>query len=212
LDFDGTSPEAFEGNVRLNDLFIKAKAGCNASLGELLNEFRPFLLQIANDQMPSQFRCKLGGSDIVQQSFMNASRSFDQFHGKSPNELTNWLARIVVNNVLSARRHFRSEKRNAEQEIRMTLNGSTAAGQLDIPCEGSSPSKRMISEERRLHIAKGLSKLSEDYRRVILMRHQDGLSFSEMGMALQRSADATRKLWARAAEALANELRSMGVA
>jgi RNA polymerase sigma-70 factor, ECF subfamily len=127
---------------------------------------------------------------------MDASKSFDQFHGKNTDELTNWLAQIVINNVLSARRHFRSEKRNAAKEIRITNHGSIAVGQFDIPSDGSSPSKRMISEERKLNISKALSRISEDYRRVILMRHQDGLSFSEMGLALQRSADATRKLWA----------------
>jgi RNA polymerase sigma-70 factor (ECF subfamily) len=50
--------------------------------------------------------------------------------------------------------------------------------------------------------------LPDDYRRVIELRYLEEQSFEEIGARMQRSADAARKLWARAVERLQQELES----
>src|SRR5262249_6273605 len=45
-----------------------------------------------------------------------------------------------------------------------------------------------------------LGRLPEDYRRGITPRHEEQLSFEEIGRLLQRSPDAARELWARGLE------------
>ena len=213
LASDQLPPLAFEQNARLLELLSKSKQGCEHALGELLTEYRPFLLQVANQRLPTSVQSKLGGSDIVQQSFLNASHAFNQFHGETIEELTAWLVRIVVNHALSARRHFNTNKRQASKEVRIQHDrvfGDQSQGfEADVPADESSPSRRAMSEERKQVIDRALASLSEEYRFVLELRIQDELTFAEIGQILQRSPDAARKLWARAAETLAKVLRSM---
>jgi RNA polymerase sigma-70 factor (ECF subfamily) len=51
-----------------------------------------------------------------------------------------------------------------------------------------------------------MERLPEDYRQVLMMRYQDQLPFEEIAQKLGRTANAVRKLWARAVERLEVEL------
>jgi RNA polymerase sigma-70 factor (ECF subfamily) len=51
-----------------------------------------------------------------------------------------------------------------------------------------------------------MSRLPEDYRRIILLRYQEGLTFEEIGKRLGRTENAVRKLWARAVERIREDL------
>ncbi len=51
-----------------------------------------------------------------------------------------------------------------------------------------------------------LRKLPNQYQEVIQWRNYDRASFEEIGQRLERSAEATRKLWVRAVEMLQQEL------
>jgi RNA polymerase sigma-70 factor (ECF subfamily) len=51
-----------------------------------------------------------------------------------------------------------------------------------------------------------VERLPDDYRQVLLWRYQERLSFEEMARRLGRSANAARKLWARAVERQEQEM------
>jgi RNA polymerase sigma-70 factor (ECF subfamily) len=72
-----------------------------------------------------------------------------------------------------------------------------------------SPSGEAMEHEQDQALQAALGRLPEDYRRVIALRHQEDLSFEEIGRLLQRSPDAARKLWARAIERLQEELEPL---
>jgi RNA polymerase sigma-70 factor (ECF subfamily) len=48
-----------------------------------------------------------------------------------------------------------------------------------------------------LIVADGLSRLSEDYRTVLMLRHLEGLSFTDIAAQMGRSVDSVEKLWVR---------------
>jgi RNA polymerase sigma-70 factor (ECF subfamily) len=51
-----------------------------------------------------------------------------------------------------------------------------------------------------------LDRLPEDYRQVLLLRHQEELPFEEIARVMGRSPNAVQKLWARAVERMQQEL------
>ena len=51
-----------------------------------------------------------------------------------------------------------------------------------------------------------MERLSPDYRRVLALRHQEQLTFEQIGQQMQRTANAARMLWLRAVERLQKEL------
>src|SRR5436190_19888330 len=94
------------------ELVDRARAGSDEALGQLLEGFRPFLLQMAEEDIGSGLRPKAGASDLVQQSFLEAQRDFKSFRGMSREEALAWLRHILQNNLLDlARRYNATDKR-----------------------------------------------------------------------------------------------------
>src|SRR5450755_4190289 len=58
-----------------------ARSGNGDSLGLVLEICRNYLLEIANAELGEDLQAKAGGSDLVQQTFLEAQRDFGQFRG-----------------------------------------------------------------------------------------------------------------------------------
>ena len=67
----------------VNNLIDQARLGSIEASGELLEACRGYLLLIANGQLDADLRQKLGGSDLVQETFVQAHRDFVRFNGGS---------------------------------------------------------------------------------------------------------------------------------
>lgn len=151
-------------------------------------------------------RCKVGASDLVQDTFLEAHRDFHQFRGKTAQELLGWLRRILLHNVAnSGRRHRSPDTRSVLREVPLgDLLPDGLPGDRVVSTE--SPSDRILLEERDLALEQALDMLPEQYRRVIVLRNHRGRSFAQIGEELGRTAEASRKVWARAVVHLQNIL------
>ena len=58
-----------------------ARAGSSEALGQMLDAYRAYLLQIAGRELDTQLRAKAGASDLVQETLLEAFRDFAGFHG-----------------------------------------------------------------------------------------------------------------------------------
>lgn len=193
-------PDSFAGWV------AAAHAGNDAALGRVLEVCRVYLLQVANGELESQLRAKIGASDVVQETYLEAQRIFDRFAGRTPEELRAWLRAILLNKLATAARHYRgTAKRQLGREVPIEA-GSDAPGPADPPDPGRTASSVFVREERMGLLMAAIGRLPEDYRKVILWRQVEGLAFADMAGRLGRSEDAARKLWWRALQALQGEL------
>jgi RNA polymerase sigma-70 factor (ECF subfamily) len=185
-----------------------ARKGSSEALGSLLELCRPYLLLVANQQIQPDLKVKVGASDLVQETFLEAQRDFAGFRGDSEAELLAWLRQILVNNAAGFTRQFRdTQKRRLDQEI--SLSDTPLANLLqNIQDLGDSPSAQALARERDQALHEALSKLPEQYRQVIHLRNYERLSFEEVGQQLGRSAEAARKLWTRAMTQLEQLLES----
>src|SRR5262245_56759774 len=84
-----------------------AQGGSPVALGWLLDGCRQYLLLVAHEQLDPDLRDKLGPSDVVQETFLEAQRDFRRFQGQTEQELLAWLRRILLNNLADARRRYR---------------------------------------------------------------------------------------------------------
>ncbi len=69
-----------------------------------------------------------------------------------------------------------------------------------------TPSWHVIAREEADALEEAIARLPADYGRIIHLVHRENLSFAEAAQAMNRSADAVRRLWGRAVELLADEL------
>jgi len=187
-----------------------ARCGSQEALGSLLETFRNYLLMVANRGLDPQLQAKGGGSDLVQETFLEAQRAFGQFHGGTEAELLHWLRTILHNNLANfRRRYWATEMRAVTREVALEdvgpLGDSAAALAADLP----TPSRAAMAKEEAQKLQRALERLPESHRRVVLLRNRDHRSFEEIGAALGRSAEATRKLWVRAIAQLQKELKAL---
>jgi RNA polymerase sigma-70 factor (ECF subfamily) len=199
------SPELPSGRVA--EWVTQARGGSAAAIGQILELCRQYLLLVANRELDEELRGKEGASDLVQQTFLEAHRDFGQFHGTTQAEILGWLRRILLNNLGNVRRRYvETGKRQIGRELPLEGNGPGVALTQSLALDSSSPSSRAAANEEAAALDRALNRLPPDYQEVILLRHEQGLSFGEVGELMDRSAEAARKLWTRAICQLREEL------
>ncbi len=176
-----------------------AQCGDTATLGRVLEVFRPYLLTIANQHLPKRLWSKCGGSDLVQDTLLEAHRGFAGFEGGRPEQLRAWLGGILRHNLKDSVRRFASAERRSierEQSLHTAAPGQSLAAALIDP--DPTPGTRAVDREEAAAIDRALEKLTADERSAIVLRNRDHLCWDEIGRRMRRSPDAARMVWKRA--------------
>ncbi len=199
-----TGPDEADLQHVFAGLLDRARSGDERAIAQLIEPYRKYLLMIANQGMDDAWRAKMGASDIVQETMLKAQQNLDQFEGEQSAEFKAWLAAILTNDVRKTHRQFRTQKRNARQEINIQDQSAVGRGLTD---RQMTPGTNAVRQEKERALHEAMNRLTPDQRRVIELRSFDGLSFEEVGRAIEKNADAARKFWARSVAALADQLR-----
>ena len=197
---------------RFEMALIEARRGEQSELGVLLDLYRGYLTKIAVEKLSPIVATKLAPSDVVQETLLRAAQGFREFRGTTEQELRAWLTKILENYSMDMHQYYRGyAKRDVSREVPFddqVISGAvTVAGMAEVP----TPSSFAHAAENAQLLARAMEKLDEDQRQVIQFRNFDQLSFEEIGERLGRSADAACKLWGRAVQKLAKELRQYGL-
>jgi RNA polymerase sigma-70 factor (ECF subfamily) len=161
-------------------------------------------------QIGRRLQGKLDASDVVQETFLEAHRQITNFRGGSEGELLAWLRRILAGQIaLTLRRYLGTKGRDVklERDLAVQLDQSSHAMNGDFVRSHSTPSQHASRREQAVLLAEALSRLPEDYREVIILRHLEGLTFPQVAARMNRTEDSVQKLWVRS---LANLRRTLG--
>jgi RNA polymerase sigma-70 factor (ECF subfamily) len=185
-------------------LLAAARSGDDEALGQICQQLHEYLLSLAGD-LNVGLGAKLGASDIVQQTMLEAHRDFQTFSGSSEQEFRAWLRRLVEHNLLdAARRYRRTQRRDTSRELSLD--------QLDRPMEIAGHERTASSIVRRREtddeLLAAIDHLPKRYRRIIELRHQHGWSYAAIAVELDMTETAARKTWSRAIESLRRKLTS----
>jgi RNA polymerase sigma-70 factor (ECF subfamily) len=190
-----------------NALLGKARQGDREALGRLLEAQRAALHRLAERQIDERVAVRVDASDIIQQTFLEAHRSFKQFAGRDTRELTAWLHGILDHKVAGAiRDHALLQKRNVNRARSMDdTHRASLKNELDAGI--STPSQKVIRGEEEQLLMKALSVLPDDQREAVRLRHLEGLALADIARHLGRSPAATAGLIKRGMQVLRRRLR-----
>jgi RNA polymerase sigma-70 factor (ECF subfamily) len=178
----------------LSTIIDAARNGGAEALDRLLKVAYVYCRLFAIQQTPKRMSAKFDPSDVGQTAIVDVARDIQSFRGRS-REFFGWLRQIVHHNAIDLqRRHARS----AEKEVAHDLDLS------NIPAPSEADSLLRFEEKER--VEKAMSKLSEDHRAVLHLRVWERLKWEEIGQKLNRSADASRQLFARALDSVRVDL------
>ena len=158
-------PCPYKAQSEVDRLFTSARAGSNSCLGRLLTLYTNYLKLLVAAQLDHRLRVRVSPSDIVQETFFEAHRDFEQFRGQSTGEFVAWLRKIVVNNILRVvEQHVLAEKRDVRREVSLEeigrrLEQSTVRLETLLAVEGDSPSGCAVRNEHEILLADALAAL-----------------------------------------------------
>jgi RNA polymerase sigma-70 factor (ECF subfamily) len=188
----------------------QARQGNLAAWGELLEAQRGHLSALAEQRLRGRVTVRVEAADVVQQTFLEAHRSLDQFLGEEEAALRAWLERILEHNIdRTFRNHLLLQKRNLRRE--QSLEGTPADGSAaprDVDAHHSTPSQRAMRHEDEDRLAQALEKLPQDQRVAVRLRHLHGWRLADIAAELGRTPTATAALVKRGMEALRKQLHA----
>ncbi|QDT41725.1 ECF RNA polymerase sigma-E factor [Gimesia alba] len=201
-------PEDEKAKLTTEDLIARARAGDETALGQILSAQRSYLRVLARVEVGRHLQGKLDVSDIIQEAFLEAHKSFPNFKGKHEPQLIQWIRSILAHTIANTvRRYFGTQARDPrlEQQLAAEIDQSAISlgGLLVDP--GASPSQQVLRVEQTRLVTDALSCLPEDYQSVLILRHLEGLTFPKIAERMGKTVDSVEKLWLRGLTRLKKE-------
>ena len=206
-----------EGRNNVEQLLRQARLGVPDCLGRLLLNYGNYMKLLVGIHLDEKLQARCSPSDIVQETYCEAHRDFGQFQGETEEEFFAWLKAILVNNVSrQIEKHVLAAKRDVRREVsldamRQALDRSALKLESVFIDRSPSPGTNIRNRERAILLADLLATLPSDYRKVLVLRHCEGLPFKEVAQRMERSTGAVRMLWLRAMDEVREQLGERGV-
>ncbi|MEM9587370.1 MAG: sigma-70 family RNA polymerase sigma factor [Planctomycetota bacterium] len=198
---------------RATELIAAARSGEPAAIGLLFGMYQNYVRLLAATQIQQRLQARVTASDVVQDTFLQAHRAFEQFRGETGAEFLGWLRSILASRIGDLyEKHFLAQRRDVRRETsleQITKNLDRSNHRLEsiiVDQHAGSPLSAAERHERVLVVAEALAELNSDYRRVLVLRHLEGLSFNEVADRMDRTSGAVRMVWLRAINKLREEL------
>ena len=183
------------------ELVQRAKQGDEQSFAQLVeqNQGRIYNLALRMTGNPDD------ALELSQEAFLNAWKGLGKFQGDS--SFATWLYRLTSNVCID---FLRKEKRRGALSMTISLDDEEEARQAELPDERYSPHVEAERRERRETLRAGLASLSEEHRKVLILRELEGLSYGEIAQTLELEEGTVKSRIARARLALRNYLKKQG--
>jgi RNA polymerase sigma-70 factor (ECF subfamily) len=194
--------------VSADELLQQARRGDLDALGRLLEAQRAALRRLAEGRLGERIEVRVDASDVIQQTFLEAHRSFQQFAGQDARELAAWLHGILDHKVAGAvRDHTLLQKRDVRRERSMDdSHGGKAPLKQQLNAGHSSPSQKAIRGEEEQRLFEALTSLPADQSEAVRLRHLEGWALADIARHLGRSPAATAGLIKRGMQTLRRRL------
>lgn len=185
-------------------LLERVRQGDDAARAELLNLHRNYLRRLIDLRMDPELRRRLDPSDIVQETQLESTRRLDEYLERQPMSFRLWLRQNAIEQVANMyRRHVQSQKRNLRREVPFSHLSSLGVARFLLR---DQPSERLRAQEVAERVQQALAELSDGDRELLLMRHSEELTNSEVAELLQIDPNAASKRYGRALRRLHSQL------
>ena len=140
-------------------------------------------------------------ADITQEVFLRAWRSIESFRGDSG--FSTWLFRITMNLCVDFARH-----KHAQPQLQPLVGEDDA--ERPIRDTAPTPEEHLDNSELGRELAAALDEVSEEHRRIVLLRDVSGMSYTEIAEILEISEGTVKSRLSRARIALRTVLLRRG--
>jgi RNA polymerase sigma factor (sigma-70 family) len=187
-----SEPEGFESDPKIVKFVVVKKREGEHAQPEELTSFEDVMLphlDAAHNLARWLLRNEQDAQDVVQEAYLRAFKSFGGFHGSNGKA---WLLTIVRNTS------YTLLKKNRAVDLTTPFDEEIHASSY----ESVSPATILEHSEDAERIREAMDELPAEFREILTLRHQEGLSYKEIadiaqippGTVMSRLARARGKL------------------
>jgi RNA polymerase sigma-70 factor (ECF subfamily) len=187
-----------EPHTSSHGLVERVKQGDQDAFSRLFEKYRSRLAVLIHYKLGANVRRDADVDDVLQETLLRAFRDIEHFEYQAPGSFLSWLARIADHVIVDMARAQTRQKRAGEH---VAFRSESNPGGPE-PADYNTPSRIFTENESLGEFVETLSRLPEDYRRVILLAKVEGLTTSEVAQRLEKSNEATSLLLHRAIKRL----------
>jgi RNA polymerase sigma-70 factor, ECF subfamily len=154
-------------------LITECLNGRNTAYGELVCRYQDRLFNTVYRMLDNAEDAQ----DVVQEAFLNAYQSLDNFKGDSL--FFTWLYRIAINTAISLKR---------KQRVAISISTGYGDGRVPEPVDVSEygqPGHALEQREEERRVQAALNRLSPEHRAVLIMKDMEGQKYETMAEVLE---------------------------
>ena len=192
-------------------IVAQARRGELSAFEELVTRYekRVYAIALRSSGSPED------AADITQEVFLRAWRSMKDFRGDSG--FATWLFRITMNQCVDYARHKQSQPPTQppgnpwyRPSQPLVQGEDDEERELPLPDTAPSPEEHLENSELGRELAAALDEVSDEHRRIVLLRDVSGMSYTEIAEILEVSEGTVKSRLSRARIALRKILLKRG--
>lgn len=192
---------------KTQELLAGAEQGDADAVNRLLERHRGAVRRMIDLRMDRQIVRRVDASDIVQDVLIEANRRLADYLKNPVMPFHLWLRHMAKDRLIDAhRRHRGAAKRSMDREQPLVAPGRIDQTTLNLVAElqgkERSPASQAAWNELQVQFTAAIEDLDDQDREVVLMRHFEKLSNSEVAEALNLSPPAASMRYLRAVRRL----------
>ncbi|OHB77931.1 MAG: hypothetical protein A2W31_16425 [Planctomycetes bacterium RBG_16_64_10] len=181
------------------------------AVAELFDRYRDKLLRMIALRLDRRILAKVDTEDILQDAFVGAVRRWRDYLVQPSVPCFVWLRQITSQVLIDThRRYLGAQMRDASLEVALDRRGSADASStyfvVQLADSLTTPSQFAVRREDVSALRTALEQLNEIDREVLVLRHLEELSNSEIAQVLGIDKCAASKRYLRALKRLRNAI------
>jgi len=198
-------------NDDTEQLLRRVAAGDPAAREALFSRYRPRLARMLSIRLNRKLAARIDGSDIVQETLLQAEAGLDEYLQSQPCSLYAWLRRMAERNLIDACRYHYRQRRDVRRELDFLIKEESIDELVQqLACMNSGPQRAAVRYEMRQLVQQALNNLRELDREVLIMYHLEQMTAREISEVLSISEEAVRSRQRRALLKISQQLRGLG--
>lgn len=186
----------------IEQLVDKAACGDGSALAIVFDMHRERLRRMILMRLDPRLRSRLDPSDVLQESFFDASRRFQEYAENREFSVYFWLRNIASNRLQKLHRfHLDAQLRDAKREVSLDTklpNASSVYLANQLSASSVAIDRQLVQAEVQARLEMALDKMDEKDREVIALRHFEELSTEETAEILGITRSGVLKRYTRA--------------
>jgi RNA polymerase sigma-70 factor (ECF subfamily) len=168
-------------------------------VNQALGKYRAYLKTLSDIHLDPRLQARIDLSDVIQNTLLEAWGMPDRLAAMDSAAQKRWLRCMLMNNLKDEIDHWRSQGCNVarEKSVDQDVEESSRRVRDWIADEESTPSEKLIKQERKLHVLEALSQLPEREREAITLQQYYGWKLAQIAEHLGCTMNAVAGLQAR---------------